>query len=241
MLENQHNFTTTKNNEFTVEYGENSISATYGNANREISYEDLGNAFLNVIEKEYSNIMNEPDDDFSDIDTKPIFKSLEEMATDSPFIQQVISDVEHLTKMFETSEQNETVSDSPEEKQMSLFNESENTDKKNKEETHVSEPTADNVENEPDNTDFDENAVKYAFDKIMEEHKYDFTNPTFMYLGHLQNYMIDNKIDDIVTGIFSETLQKHYGNAPLTEEYFSAGYTLSKNLPEEYNTYFQEY
>ncbi|MDE6677816.1 MAG: methyltransferase domain-containing protein, partial [Ruminococcus sp.] len=194
-----------------------------------------------LTDKENNNMMNEPDDDFSDIDTKPVFKSLEETSTDSPFIQQVISDVEHLTKMFETSEQNETVSDSPEEKQMSLFDESENADKKNKEETHVSEPTADNVENKPDNTDFNENAVKYAFGKIEEEHKYDFSNPTFMYLGHLQNYMIDNKIDDIVAGISSETLQKHYGTAPLTEEYFSADYTLSKNLPEEYNAYFQEY
>lgn len=91
------------------------------------------------------------------------------------------------------------------------------------------------------NENFNENAVKYAFGKIMEEHKHDFSNPTFMYLGHLQNYMIDHEIDDIVAGISSETLQKHYGNAPLTEEYFSPDYTFSKDLPEEYNTYFQEY
>ena len=86
-----------------------------------------------------------------------------------------------------------------------------------------------------------ENAVKYAFGKIMEEHKYDFTNPTFMYLGHLQNFMIDNNIDDIVVGATSETIQKHYGNAPLTNEYFSPDYTFSKDLSEEYNKYFQEY
>lgn len=86
-----------------------------------------------------------------------------------------------------------------------------------------------------------ENAVKYAFGKITEEHKYDFTNPTFMYLGHLQNFMIDNNIDDIVVGATSETLRKHYGNAPLTNEYFSPDYTFSKDLPEEYNKYFQEY
>lgn len=86
-----------------------------------------------------------------------------------------------------------------------------------------------------------ENAVKYAFGKITEEHKYDFTNPTFMYLGHLQNFMIDNNIDDIVVGATSETIQKHYGNAPLTNEYFSPDYTFSKDLPEEYNKYFQEY
>ena len=86
-----------------------------------------------------------------------------------------------------------------------------------------------------------ENAVKYAFGKITEEHKYDFTNPTFMYLGHLQNFMIDHNIDDIVVGATSETLRKHYGNAPLTNEYFSPDYTFSKDLPEEYNKYFQEY
>ncbi|MBD5159373.1 MAG: hypothetical protein HDT23_03930, partial [Ruminococcus sp.] len=163
-------------------------------------------------------------------------------------LRQVVRDAENQTTVNELTEKenkanepDETVSDSPEEKQMSLFYESENTDKKHKEETHVSEPTIDNVENELDNTDFNENAVKYAFGKIEEEHKYDFSNPTFMYLGHLQNYMIDNKIDDIIAGISSETLQKHYGTAPLTEEYFSADYTFSKNLPEEYNAYFQEY
>lgn len=91
------------------------------------------------------------------------------------------------------------------------------------------------------NESFNENAVKYAFGKIMEEHKYDFSNPTFMYLGHLQNYMIDHKIDDIVVGVTSETVWNYYGNAPLTEEYFSPDYTFSKDLPEEYNTYFQEY
>ena len=144
-------------------------------------------------------------------------------------LRQMIRDAENQTDIDELTEKgnkanepDETVSDSPEE-------------------THVSEPTVDNVENKPDTTDFNENAVKYALDKIMEEHKYDFTNPTFMYLGHLQNYMTYHKINDIVTGISSEIFQKYYGNDPLTEEYFSAGYTLSKNLPEEYNAYFQEY
>lgn len=96
--------------------------------------------------------------------------------------------------------------------------------------------------NEINNSDsFNENAVKYAFSKITEEHNYDFTNPTFMYLGHLQNYMIDHKINDIVVGATSDTMRNYYGNAPLTNEYFSPDYTFSKDLPEEYNKYFQEY
>ena len=137
LLENQHNFVTTQNNEFTVEYGENSVSAKYGNATREISYKDLGNTFLALIEKEYSDILNEPYDDFSDIDTTSIRESLEETSDNSPFIQQVIADVERINKMFEMSEQNETISDIPEEEQaeitgqMSLWSESENTPEDN--------------------------------------------------------------------------------------------------------------
>lgn len=96
--------------------------------------------------------------------------------------------------------------------------------------------------NEINNFDsFNENAVKYAFNKITEEHNYDFTNPTFMYLGHLQDYMIDHKINDIVVGATSDTMRNYYGNAPLTNEYFSTDYTFSRDLPEEYNKYFHEY
>lgn len=56
LLGGQQNFVTTHNNEFTAEYGENSITARYGNAERNISYEDLGNEFLKLITPEYSDI-----------------------------------------------------------------------------------------------------------------------------------------------------------------------------------------
>ncbi|MCM1474381.1 MAG: hypothetical protein NC040_10000, partial [Muribaculaceae bacterium] len=56
LLGGQRNFITNHNNEFTAEYGENSITARYGNAERNISYEDLGNEFLKLITPEYSDI-----------------------------------------------------------------------------------------------------------------------------------------------------------------------------------------
>ncbi len=59
LLGNQHTFTTTKDNIFIVEYGEDFITAKYGNAERQISYEDMGNAFLNLIESEHSNMVHD--------------------------------------------------------------------------------------------------------------------------------------------------------------------------------------
>lgn len=56
LLGGQDVFITTHNNEFTAEYGENSITARYGNAERNISYKDLGDAFLTMITSEYSDI-----------------------------------------------------------------------------------------------------------------------------------------------------------------------------------------
>ena len=65
-------------------------------------------------------------------------------------------------------------------------------------------------------------------------------SPDSVTLENIFNSPQDN-IDDIVVGATSETIQKHYGNAPLTNEYFSPDYTFSKDLSEEYNKYFQEY
>lgn len=59
LLGNQHTFTTTKDNIFSVEYGEDFITAKYGNAERQISYEDMGNAFLNLIESEHNDIVHD--------------------------------------------------------------------------------------------------------------------------------------------------------------------------------------
>ena len=59
LLGGQRTFITTHNNEFTAEYGENSITARYGNAERNISYEDLGDAFLSLIKSEYDDIVHD--------------------------------------------------------------------------------------------------------------------------------------------------------------------------------------
>ncbi|MDE7364763.1 MAG: hypothetical protein K2N27_07785, partial [Ruminococcus sp.] len=59
LLGGQQNFITTHDNEFTAEYGENSITARYGNAERQVSYEDLGDAFLSLIKSEYDDIVHD--------------------------------------------------------------------------------------------------------------------------------------------------------------------------------------
>ncbi|MCM1508222.1 MAG: toprim domain-containing protein [Ruminococcus flavefaciens] len=59
LLGGQQNFVTTHNNEFTAEYSENSITARYGNAERQVSYEDLGDAFLSLIKSEYDDIVHD--------------------------------------------------------------------------------------------------------------------------------------------------------------------------------------
>ena len=58
LLGNQHSFITKHNNEFTVEYGENSVIASYGNAQREIRYEDLGDSFFKLFKDEYNDIVH---------------------------------------------------------------------------------------------------------------------------------------------------------------------------------------
>ncbi len=59
LLGGQKNFTTTQNNDFTVEYGENSVTARYENAERQLSYENLGDAFLSLIKSEYDDIIHD--------------------------------------------------------------------------------------------------------------------------------------------------------------------------------------
>ncbi|MDE6426806.1 MAG: hypothetical protein K2K89_11830 [Ruminococcus sp.] len=59
LLGNQSTFITTKDNIFNVEYGEDFITAKYGNVERQISYEDIGNAFLNLIESEHNDIVHD--------------------------------------------------------------------------------------------------------------------------------------------------------------------------------------
>lgn len=59
LLGGQNIFVTTHNNEFIAEYGESSITARYGNAERQVSYEDLGDAFLPLIKSEYDDIIHD--------------------------------------------------------------------------------------------------------------------------------------------------------------------------------------
>ena len=47
-----------KDDEFQAEYGENSVILTFGNAQREISYEELGEAFYQLAKSEYDDIVH---------------------------------------------------------------------------------------------------------------------------------------------------------------------------------------
>ena len=58
LLGGQTSFTTNQDNTFQVEYGENSITATFGNAKREIFYEELGEAFYQLAKKEHDDIVH---------------------------------------------------------------------------------------------------------------------------------------------------------------------------------------
>ena len=53
LLGNQKNFITNKNNEFTAEYGNEGIKASYGNVSRDIPYSELGDAFYSLVKGEY--------------------------------------------------------------------------------------------------------------------------------------------------------------------------------------------
>lgn len=52
-------FTFENVNTFKVKYGEKEISAIFGNAEKTISYETMGNAFLSLIEGEYNDIIHD--------------------------------------------------------------------------------------------------------------------------------------------------------------------------------------
>lgn len=59
ILGRQNEFQTSKGYEFSVEYGENAITARHGNAEREISYESIGGAMLDLIKMEYDSIVHD--------------------------------------------------------------------------------------------------------------------------------------------------------------------------------------
>lgn len=59
LLGTQGYFTTTHDNEFNVEYGDNAVTARYENAERQVSYEELGDAFLNLIRNEHDEIVKD--------------------------------------------------------------------------------------------------------------------------------------------------------------------------------------
>lgn len=59
LLGNQHTFTTTQSNKFSVEYGDMDVKAHYENAQRAISYDELGDAFLSLIRNEHDDIVKD--------------------------------------------------------------------------------------------------------------------------------------------------------------------------------------
>lgn len=72
MLGNQKTFRNSNWDEFTIEYGEDSFTAKYGNAEREVSYEAMGEGYLSLIQGEYDDIvqgrtMQELHDELPDI------------------------------------------------------------------------------------------------------------------------------------------------------------------------------
>lgn len=83
LLGGQRDFITTHNNEFTVEYGENSVVARYGNA----EYEDLGDAFFKLFRDEYDEIIHD--------------RTVEDLRTVFPDISKETAD--KLIKAFESA------------------------------------------------------------------------------------------------------------------------------------------
>lgn len=57
LLGNQQTFTTKQDNTFHVTYNKDDITAAFGNAEKSISYEAVGDAFLKFFEDEYKEIM----------------------------------------------------------------------------------------------------------------------------------------------------------------------------------------
>ena len=72
MLGNQKTFRNSNWDEFTIEYGENSFTAKFGKAEREVTYEAMGEGYLSLIKGEYDDIvqgrtMQELHDELPDI------------------------------------------------------------------------------------------------------------------------------------------------------------------------------
>ncbi|MGN0593610.1 MAG: type I restriction-modification enzyme R subunit C-terminal domain-containing protein, partial [Hominimerdicola sp.] len=59
LLGRQGKFTTKVGNEFTVIYNDNDITAKFGNAEKSVSYEAIGDAFLSLIKSEYNDIVHD--------------------------------------------------------------------------------------------------------------------------------------------------------------------------------------
>ena len=57
MLGNQTTFRNSNWDEFTIEYGENSFTAKFGKAEREVTYEAMGEGYLSLIKGEYDDIV----------------------------------------------------------------------------------------------------------------------------------------------------------------------------------------
>ena len=57
MLGDQTTFRNSNWDEFTIEYGEDSFTAKYGKAEREVTYEAMGEGYLSLIEGEYNDIV----------------------------------------------------------------------------------------------------------------------------------------------------------------------------------------
>lgn len=57
MLGNQKTFRNSNWDEFTIEYGEESFTAKYGKAEREVTYEAMGEGYLSLIQGEYDDIV----------------------------------------------------------------------------------------------------------------------------------------------------------------------------------------
>lgn len=59
LLGNQHTFTAKNYEKFNVEYGSDFITAKFGNAERQVSYEELGNSFFKLFRDEYDDIVHD--------------------------------------------------------------------------------------------------------------------------------------------------------------------------------------
>ena len=59
LIGNQTRFVSEDDNEFTAEYSENDITVRFGNAEKKIGYDELGDAFISLAKGEYDDIVRE--------------------------------------------------------------------------------------------------------------------------------------------------------------------------------------